>query len=168
MAGMMALHYLSPACLFLKKYEERQAWKDKMIEPNSELQAWELPCQDLNSEWRCPRSLTSMLRCKMERFWHEQSLPRLWHLVRATLFETQQRNHVTLWAAGTLKGRLALKGVPPTPTLSAQAGTGAAHSPTSTCVQALAPTVRVGCHIAPGEPGRDSRHPIARMGRWNK
>lgn len=45
-----------------------------MIEPNSELQSWELPCQDLNSEWRCPRSLTSMLRCKMERLWHEQSL----------------------------------------------------------------------------------------------
>lgn len=57
---------------------------------------------------------------------------------------------------------------PPPPTLGVQAATGAAHGPISTRVQALAHTARVGCHIAPGEPGRDSRHPIARMGRWNE
>lgn len=34
---MMALYYLSSTCLFFKKYEESQAWKDQMMEPSSEL-----------------------------------------------------------------------------------------------------------------------------------
>lgn len=102
----------------------------------------------------------------------EQSLALAMAFGQVTHSETQQMSHVTPWAVGTLKGRLALKWVSTNPslppTIGAQDGTGAAHSPISRRVQALAHTARVGCHIASGEPGRFSRHPVARMGRWNE